>query len=89
MTPIAGQLYQHCYGGLYVVDTVATHTDTSQRLVIYSHIYPFEFSTSARPIEEWTEDRFRAITFREYTALAEKPREEFQLEIGIARGKSR
>lgn len=89
MTPVIEQIYQHRYGGLYIVDSVATHTDTKQRLVIYTHLYPFEEQTWARPIEEWTEDRFRPISGKEYSELTKKDREQFQLEIGLAKGKSR
>lgn len=85
MTPIQHQLYQHRYGGIYFVEDVATHTGTKQRLVIYTHVYPFEHSVWARPIEEWTADRFRAITPVEMDDLMSKDRKEFQEEINKAR----
>ena len=86
MTPVIEQIYQHRYGGLYIVDSVATHTGTKERLVIYTHLYPFEVQTWARPIDEWTEERFRPITGKEYAELTKKDREQFQLEIGLAKG---
>jgi hypothetical protein len=85
MRPIIGQLYQHRYGGLYIVDSIATHTENKERLVIYTHLYPFDEDTWARPIEEWTEERFREITGKEYSELTKKDRLEFQIEIGKAR----
>lgn len=88
MTPILEQIYQHRYGGLYIVDSVATHTETKERLVIYTHLYPFETTTYARPIDEWTDDRFKPITDKEYAELTKKDRTEFQMEIALAKGKS-
>jgi len=87
MIPILEQIYQHRYGGLYIVDSVATHIDSKERLVIYTHLYPFESETYARPIGEWTEDRFKPVTGKEYSELTKKNREQFQLEIGLARTK--
>lgn len=81
MTPIIHQIYQHRYGGIYIVDDVATHTTTKERLVIYSHIYPFDQVAWARPIEEWTEERFRAISATEVEDLLAKNRVQFQEEI--------
>ena len=86
MTPVLEQIYQHRHGGLYIVDSVATHTDTKERLVIHTHLYPFDSQTFARPIVEWTEDRFRPITGKDYSELIKKDRHEFQLEIGLSRG---
>lgn len=89
MTPIIEQIYQHRYGGLYIVDSVATHTETKEKLVIYTHLYPFENQTFARPLDEWTEGRFRPITDKEYSELTKKDRLEFQIEIGKAKGARR
>lgn len=89
MTPILHQLYQHRYGGIYIVDDVATHTGTKERLVIYSHIYPFEQNAWARPIDEWTKERFRAITTTEADALMSKDKTLFQEEINQARQASK
>lgn len=81
MTPVIEQIYQHRYGGLYIVDSIATHTVTKERLVIYTHLYPFEEQTWARPIDEWTAERFRKITGKECVELMKRDREEFQKEI--------
>lgn len=89
MIPVIKQIYQHRHGGLYIVDGIATHTDSKQRLVIYTHLYPFEFQTWARPIEEWTEERFRPITGKEYAELTRKDRVSFQTEIGLEKNKPR
>lgn len=49
--PIPGLIYQHYKGGLYEAISVATHTTTKEKLVIYkSHT---EGTIYARPLEEW------------------------------------
>lgn len=86
MKPIVGQIYQHRYGGLYVVDDVATHTGNKERLVIYTHLFPFEHQSWARPIDEWTEERFKPITGKEYTDLSLVDPEKAKLDIGLNKG---
>ena len=83
------EYYQHRFGGIYIVNDVATHTDTNQRLVIYTHVYPFDEHTWARPIDEWTDDRFNQISYNTVQELMKKDRLEFQIEIGKARGMNR
>ena len=83
------EYYQHRFGGIYIVNDVATHTDTNQRLVIYTHVYPFDEHTWARPIDEWTDDRFKQISYNTVQELMKKDRLEFQIEIGKARGMNR
>lgn len=69
-----------------MVDDVATHTGTKERLVIYSHVWPFDPSTLARPYDEWCEEgRFRLLSRDEYVTLMQKDRLEFQIEIGKAK----
>lgn len=88
MKPIIHEHYQHRHGGIYQVLDVATHTDTKQRLVIYSHIYPFEDHTWARPIEEWTEERFRHLQAQETITLLNRDRETFKKEITEAKARA-
>lgn len=83
------EFYQHRYGGVYVVDDIATHTGSKEHLVIYTHVYPFEEQAWARPAEEWTEDRFKRITYSEVKKLMEKDREAFQIEITTAKAHSK
>lgn len=85
MTPIIHQIYQHRYGGVYIVDDVATHTTTKERLVIYSHIYPFDQIAWARPYDEWCDGRFRPLTAVEVEDLLAKNRTAFQEEITAAK----
>ncbi len=85
MVPLINEIYQHRYGGIYVVANIATHTTTKEQLVIYMHVYPFDESTFARPIEEWTDDRFRQISHDEFDKLMCRDRTEFQIEITTAK----
>lgn len=85
MTPVLHQIYQHRYGGVYIVDDVATHTVTKERLVIYSHIYPFDQVAWARPYDEWCDGRFTSITAERVEELLAKDRETFQREITEAK----
>jgi len=83
------EFYQHRYGGIYVVDDVATHTGTKERLVIYTHVYPFDEVAWARPIDEWTEERFTRISYERVQELMKKDRAEFQTEINEAKAASK
>lgn len=85
MKPILHAHYQHRHGGIYFVSDVATHTGTKDRLVIYDHVYPFEPATWARPIEEWTEERFTQLSGEQLTTLLNRDRETFQKEITAAK----
>lgn len=64
---------------------VATHTSTKERLVIYEHVYPFEEHTWARPIEEFTEDRFTLLSAEQLVTLLNRDRELFKSEISEAK----
>ena len=71
------------------MNDVATHTTTGQRLVIYTHVYPFEENVFARPLDEWTDDRFTRISYNDVQELLKKEQLEFQIEIGKARAQNR
>jgi len=85
MKPIIDQHYQHRYGGVYFVTGVATHTSTKERLVIYDHVYPFEEHTWARPLEEFTEERFTLLNSEQLITLLNRDRETFKSEITAAK----
>lgn len=73
--------YQHRYGGIYMVQDIATSTVDQSQWVVYVHVYPFEYQTWVRPYDEWCDGRFRKLEEGEYDNLLRSNREEFQKAI--------
>ena len=50
-----GQIYRHFKGDLYIIEDIATHSETGEILVIYRQLYG-EGKLFARPVELFTSD---------------------------------
>lgn len=89
ITPEVNVYYRHRYGGLYIVQGIATSSVDKSKWVVYNHVYPFEYGTWIRPYDEWCDGRFRKIEHEEYSELLMKDRLAFQIEIGKAKAEKR
>ena len=73
--------YQHRDGGLYYTEYISTSTVDKSVSVVYHHVYPFEYKTWHKPIQEWTDERFKMLTLEEAKIILNKDQQKFMEEI--------
>ncbi len=74
--PVAGERYRHFKGNIYIVDTVAIHTETEERLVIF-HKEDEEQVSFAVPLKMFME----VLDTRKYPRAKQKYRYELIKEV--------
>jgi hypothetical protein len=78
--------YQHRYGGVYkVIEPTAKNTIDDSIWTVYNHVWPFEKEIFIRPYDEWSDGRFKELSYDNLIELFSKDRKVFQQEISAAR----
>lgn len=87
--PHPGQLFRHVDGAFYMFLCCARHTDDTEPLFIYEHVWPFVHDAPwARPAREWA-SRFTPVSTTEFEQACARGREIAQQEVSQAKAARR